>query len=80
MAEKQRPKPKNSSSLKVSASFDTQLDPRGAKLVEISQFIHFVFKFDNSGALYNFFLFFKIRPKVSFIDLKDIKGIFLTLS
>ena len=57
LAEKQRPKPKNSSSLKVSASFDTLLVPRGAKVVEISQFIHFVFKFDKSGALYNFFPF-----------------------
>ena len=60
-AEKQPPKTKNSISLKISASFDTLLDPRGTKVVEISQFIHFVLKFDNSGALYNFFLFFKIR-------------------
>ena len=32
LAEKQRPKPKNSSSLKISTSFDTLLDPRGAKV------------------------------------------------
>ena len=57
LAEKQRPKPKHSSSLKISASFDTLLDPRGAKVKQISQFLHFVLKFDNSGALYNFFPF-----------------------
>ena len=57
LVKKQQPKPNNSSSLKIFASFDTLLDPRGAKVVEISQFIHFVLKFDNSGALYNFFPF-----------------------
>ena len=62
------------------ACFDTLLDPRGVKVKEISQFSRFVSKFDNSGALYNFFLFFKIRPRVSFIDLKVINGTFLTLS
>ena len=51
LAEKQRPKPKNSSSLSFFASFDTLLDPRGAKVVEKSQFIHFVLKFDGNGAL-----------------------------
>ncbi len=51
LAEKQRPKPKNSSSLKFFASFDTLLDPRGTKVVEKSQFIHFVLKSDDSGAL-----------------------------
>ena len=35
MTEKQRLKPKNSSSLKFYASFDTLLDPRCAKVVEI---------------------------------------------
>ena len=35
MTEKQRLKPKNSSSLQLFASFDTLLDPRGAKVVEI---------------------------------------------
>ena len=80
LAEKQRPKPKNLSFLKISTSFDTLLDPRGAKVKQISEFLHFVLKFDNSGALYNFFLFFKIRPRVSFIDLKIIKGVFLVLS
>ena len=47
LAEKQRLKPKNLNSLKFSASFDTHLDPRGAILVEILQFLHFVLKFDN---------------------------------
>ena len=51
LAEKQRPKPKNSSFLKFFASFDTLFDPRGTKVVEKSQFIHFVLKFDDSGAL-----------------------------
>ena len=61
LTEKQRPKPKNSSSLKFFTSFDTLLDPRGAKvrnemimvarLLEMLQFINFVLKFDNSGAL-----------------------------
>ena len=32
LAEKQRPKPKNSSSLKFFAPFDTLLDPRGMKV------------------------------------------------
>ena len=32
LAEKQRPKPKNSSSLKFFAFFDTLLDPRGPKV------------------------------------------------
>ena len=80
LAEKEQPKPKNSSSLTVSTSFDTLLDPRGVKVKEILQFTHFVLKFFNSGALYIFFLFIKIRPRVSFIDLKVIKGVFLTLS
>ena len=59
LAEKQRLKPKNSNFLKFSASFDTHLDPRGAILVEILQFLHFVSKFDNSGAPQNFFCFFQ---------------------
>ena len=58
LAEKQRPKAKNLSFLKFFASFDTLLDPRGAKVKEISQFICFVLKLDNSVALYNFFSFF----------------------
>ena len=45
------------SSLKNFASFDTLLDPKGAKVKQISQFLHFVLKFDNSGALYNFLPF-----------------------
>ena len=46
LAEKQRPKPKNLSSLKNFASFDTLLDSRGAKVKQISQFLHFLLKFD----------------------------------
>ena len=34
LTEKQRTKPKNSSSLKFSASSDTQFDPKGMRLVE----------------------------------------------
>ena len=34
LTEKQQPKPKNSSSLKFSASSDTQFAPNGARLVE----------------------------------------------
>ena len=44
LTEKQRTKPKNLSSLKFSASFDTQLAPSGARLVEIFFFEHFVFE------------------------------------
>ena len=55
---KQQLKPKNSRSLKFSASFDTHLDPKGAILVEVLEFLHFVSKFDNSGAPYMFFFLF----------------------
>ena len=58
-AEKQQLKLKNSCSLRFSASFGTQLDSVSASLVEISKLMHFVYKFDNSGALYNFFRFFQ---------------------
>ncbi len=80
MAEKQWPEPKNLNSLKISASFDTLLDPRGTKVVKKSQFIYFVLKFDHSGALYNSFLFVKIISRFFFIDLKVIKGVSLTFS
>ena len=80
LTEKQRPKPKNSNSLKFFASFDTLHDPRAAKVKEISQFICFVLKFDESGALYNFLTFFKMMPRVSFIDLMVMKEVFFTLS
>ena len=67
--------------LKFFASFDTLLDPRGTKVVEKSQFIHFVLKFDDSGALSKFFFVYsKIRLRVYIIDLKVIKGVLLTLS
>ncbi len=51
LTEKQQAKLHNSSSLMFSASFDTQFTPNGARLGEISLFIHFVLKFDNSGTL-----------------------------
>ena len=57
LTEKQQPKPKNLGSLQISTSFETLLDPLGAKVKQISQFLHFVLKFDNSGTLYNFFPF-----------------------
>ena len=63
LTEKQQPKPKNSSSLKISASFDTLLDPRGAKVKQISQSLHFVSKFDHSGALYIFFPFLQNKAQ-----------------
>ena len=80
LAEKQRLKPKNSNSLKFSASFDTHLDPRGAILVEILQFLHFVLKFDNSGAPQNFFVFFKIKSEASLIGLRLKKGNYYSFS
>ena len=55
LAKNQRQKPKKSNSLKNFASLDAQLDPQVARLVEIYQVLHFVLKFDNSSALYNFF-------------------------
>ena len=51
VTEKQQLKPKNSCSLKCFASFYTLLDPRCSKVVEISQFLHLVFIFDNNSAL-----------------------------
>ena len=57
LAEKQRPKPRNLDSLKIYATFDTLLDPKGAKVKQIYQFLHFVWKLYNSGALKNFFPF-----------------------
>ena len=81
LAEKQRIKPMDSGFLKFFACFDAYGTPRGAKIKEMSQFMHLVLKFDNSGTLYIFFfLFFLIRPRVFFIDLKVMKGAFLTLS
>ena len=79
-AEKQRPKPKNSSSLKIFASFDTSPAPRGEKVKQISQFLHFLWNLTTVAPSTFFSLFFKIRPRVSFIDLKIIKGVFLALS
>jgi len=50
LTEKQQTKPKNSNSLMLSASPDTEFAPSGARLVEQFLFEHFVLKFDNSGA------------------------------
>ena len=36
------------------ASLDTQLDPQVARLVEIYPVLHFVLKFNNGSAPYNF--------------------------
>ena len=54
LAEKQRLKPRKSNSLMNFASLDTQLDPQLARLVEIYPVLHFVLKFNNSSAPYNF--------------------------
>ena len=73
LAEKQRLKPKNSNSLKFSASFDTHLDPSGAILVEILQFLHFVLIFGNSGTP-RLFCVFKIKSEITLIGLRLKKG------
>ena len=54
LAEKQQLKPRKLISLMNFASLDTQLDPQVTRLVEIYHVLHFVLKFDNSSALYNF--------------------------
>ena len=54
LTEKQQLKPKKSNSLINFASVDTQLDPQVARLVEIYVVLHFVLKFNNSSAPYNF--------------------------
>ena len=54
LAEKQQLKPRKLNSLINFASLDTQLDPQVARLVEIYLVLHFVLKFNNSSALYNF--------------------------
>ena len=53
--EKRRLKLRKLNSLMNFASLDTQLDPQLVRLVEIYSVLHFVLKFDNSRALYNFF-------------------------
>ena len=70
LTEKQRLKPRNSSFLKISASFDTHLDPRGAILVEEWQFFLFVLNFGNTGTPYNFLSSFKIKSEASLIGFK----------
>ena len=54
LAEKQRLKPRKSNSLINFASLDAQFDPQVARLVEIYPVLHFVLKFNNSSAPYNF--------------------------
>ena len=54
LTEKQRLKPRKSNSLMNFASLDTQLDHQLARLVEIYPVLHFVLKFSNSSAPYNF--------------------------
>ena len=54
LTEKQRMKSRKSNSLMNFASLDTQLDPQLARLVEIYPVLHFVLKFNNSSAPYNF--------------------------
>ena len=54
LSEKQRPKPRRLKSLMNLASLDTQLDPQFARLVEIYSVLHFVLKFRDSSAPYNF--------------------------
>ena len=54
LAEKQQLKPKKSNSLMNFASLDTQPDFLLARLVEIYSVLHFVLKFHNSSAPYNF--------------------------
>ena len=54
LTEKQRLKPRKSNSLMNFASLDTQLDPQVARLVEIYPVLHFVLKFNNSSAPYDF--------------------------
>ena len=56
LTEKQRLKPRKLNSLINFASLDTQLDPQVARLVEIYPVLHFVLKFNNSSAPYNFLL------------------------
>ena len=56
LTEKQRLKPRKSKYLENFASLDTQFDPQVARLVEIYPVLHFVLKFNNSSALYNFIL------------------------
>ena len=56
LTERQWLKPRKLNSLINFASLDTQLDPQVARLVEIYPVLHFVLKFNNSSALYNFIL------------------------
>ncbi len=50
LAEKQRTKPIDSSSMKFFASFDTYNTPGSTKIVEKLLFLHLFFRFGDSGA------------------------------
>ena len=56
LTEKQRLKPRKSNFLMNFASLGTQFDPQVARLVEIYLVLHFVLKFNNRSATYNFLL------------------------
>ena len=72
LAEKQWLEPKKLNFLKDFASLDTQFDPQVARLVKIYPILHFVLKFDNSSAIYIFFLIFKVIPEVYLLHLMAI--------
>ena len=49
-------------------SFDAPLEPQVVRLVEIYQVLHFVLIFENSRALYIFFMIFKVIPIFTLFD------------
>ena len=61
------------------ASFDAPLDPQVVRLVEIYQVLHFVLIFENSRALYIFFMIFKVIPEVYLLYLMAIFKVFLLI-
>ena len=66
-------------SLKNFTSFDGPLDHQFVRLVEIYQVLHFFLKFDNSSALYIFFMIFKVIPEVSLFHLMAIFQVLLLI-
>ena len=78
LTEKQRLKPKKSNFLMNFASLDTQLDPQVARLVEIYLVFHFVLKFHNSSAPYNFDEIPKVMSEGSVYSLMAKLGYFTT--
>ena len=65
--------------MKNFAPFDAPLDPKVARLVDIYQVLHFVLKFDISGALYIFLTIFKVIPEVSLLQLMTIFQVLLLI-